>query len=61
MTRDTKEFRRTILLLTAAASFFYAAAAFSVFAFRHPHLTDTQRAGHFFDALAWRTIKEQGK
>jgi len=61
LTRDTKEFWMTTLLILLAAVMFYVAVSLCAFAYRHPWMTDTQRHLHLFDALAWRTIKEQGK
>ena len=51
----------TTLLILLAAVMFYVAVSLCAFAYRHPWMTDTQRHLHLFDALAWRTIKEQGK
>lgn len=50
------------IILAALALFAcYLGAAMIRFAYVHPWMTDTQRSIHLFDALAWRTIKEQGK
>jgi len=50
-----------IFIVVALVSFLYASIAFTVFAFRHPHFTSTQRFLHIIDALMWRSIKEENK
>ncbi len=39
----------------------YIAVAYSVFAFRHPGMTDTQRLLHTWDAFRFRTIPQEQK
>ena len=50
--------RRVEMILFAVflAAVTYWTASQTVFAFRHPRLTDTERFLHFRDALLWRTL-----
>lgn len=45
---------RTGIEIVIALVLIYVAAAMAAYAFRHPEQTETQRLGHFWDAMLLR-------